>query len=240
MPVAPTRAARSRAASKVQLLDGVRVHPELEARCPAAAALAALSDRRAGRAGPAPSRPRCSRTQSRSGSNEQAIVRRSPGQRVQVVGVVAMRGHEGVVPVGDDGAVAVVDLEQAVARPIRPIDALDSPRPPGGEIGSSRPPRARPRRACRRRSCLWGGHDDQLPDGVRTSTTSRRSAGDSGAMILLIWRVALPAPRISICDVVRARRRTGRSRPPRDPERGASAMATTTRAIGARRRPDVR
>ena len=38
-----------------------------------------------------------------------------------------MRGHERVVAVADDDAVFVVDLEQAVARPIRPIEALDAP-----------------------------------------------------------------------------------------------------------------
>jgi hypothetical protein len=41
------------------------------------------------------------------------------------------------------------------------------------------------------------GHDDQLPPGVRTSTASNRSAGNSGGRMWLIWRVALPRPRIS-------------------------------------------
>ena len=39
--------------------------------------------------------------------------------------------------------------------------------------------------------------DDQLPLGVKTSTTSRRSAGNDGATMWLIWRAAFPAPRIS-------------------------------------------
>ena len=46
-------------------------------------------------------------------------------------------------------------------------------------------------------SCLCGGQLDQLPAGVRTSTSSSRSAGKSGAMMWLIWRVEWPAPRIS-------------------------------------------
>ncbi len=45
---------------------------------------------------------------------------------------------------------------------------------------------------------MCGGKLDHEPAGVKTSTISRRCAANSGGRMWLIWRVALPEPRISI------------------------------------------
>ena len=74
-------------------------------------------------------------------------------------------------------------------------------------------------------SCLWGGQLDQLPAGVRTSTSSSRSAGKSGAMMWLIWRVECPAPRIST-RMSAGRMRTGRSAADTSGRVGAVAIAS--------------
>ena len=75
-------------------------------------------------------------------------------------------------------------------------------------------------------SCLCGGHELQLPDGVKTSTTSNRSAGKSGVMMWLTCRVALPAPRISTWTSS-GPMRTGALAVSR-PDAGACATATVT------------
>jgi len=74
-------------------------------------------------------------------------------------------------------------------------------------------------------SCLWGGQLDQLPDGVRTSTTSRRSAGNAGAITWLIWRVALAAPRVST-TTSDGMIGIGSVATPSRPDRGARATTT--------------
>ncbi len=144
-----------------------------------------------------------------------------------------MGGHERVVAVGDDDAVFVVDLEQAVARPIRPIEALETPGSWAAEsvvvdlLEHRLAGHRRHGRACgvaRTTSCPTGSAP-RPPRGGRPATP--------GAMILLIWRVALPAPRISI-STSSGETTNGAVAAARDPERGASAMATTTRGSVAR------
>ena len=72
---------------------------------------------------------------------------------------------------------------------------------------------------------------DQLPDGVWTSTTSRRSAGKSGVMMWLICLVAFPAPRTSTMTSS-GPIRTGAEAVSR-PDTGDEASATVGSTLGA-------
>ena len=109
-----------------------------------------------------------------------------------------MRGRGRVVAERDEHQVAVAHGLGHVERRGAGCRAAARRTPPARRSGSSRSPRARPRpAACPRRACA-AGSSTSCPDGVNTSTTSRRSAGNSGLTMWLIWRVALPAPRTSI------------------------------------------
>ena len=182
----------------------------------------------------APAPATASSTQARSGSS--AVGHRPPvaGQGIEEVGVVARGRDERVVAMVDDHEVAVADRDDPVARAVALVDPLDRPAFGPAELVEVRLLEDRlPGRSST--SCLWGGQPDQLPDGVNTSQISSRSAGKPGIMMLLTWRVQLPAPRSSICDVRSGPTTIGSAAIPVRPVSGAWARATTARRPGSGR-----
>ena len=157
------------------------------------------------------------------------------GQRVEVVGVVAMGRANGWYP-SVTMTTSPSRTAQIASRGIGPPAGrrAGSPMPPAVGTGSGRPPRGRPRRACRRRRACAAASSTSCRTGVSTSTTSSRSAGNSGRddVVDLAGRVAgatdLDADVLgSDDDRPGARHRRGRAAPgDRDRRRGAGPRST--------------
>ena len=130
------------------------------------------------------------------GSSDAAIERAEPGQRVQVVDVVAVRGDDRVVALRDQDQFAVAHREGLVDAAVGGVDLLD--RVAFGTVD--------PVVVDLFEVDLAGRIVDivlvrriagPVAAGRVDLQISRRCAGKSGLSMWLIWRVALPPPRIS-------------------------------------------
>ena len=119
-------------------------------------------------------RRRAGRSSRGRGRSAKRHLRMRPGHDVEVVELVAVGRAAGVVALGHQRHVVVLDRHRLVERAVLGVDPLDGEALRRGSGACSRSPRDRSSAGSRPRRGGGSGSDDQCPAGVKTSVTRRR------------------------------------------------------------------